>query len=115
MFNSDAVDAFIREEAEPEDIALAAGLLPSMNLSVAIDLISQADGNSSRTKRKEVEKSNETIIDYDGLEPVKSKAKLPFKPRERTKRVPKEESHWYRKYLSPAKRSIIDEQGETLI
>ena len=98
MFSKEAVDALISEEGDVEDIVLASGLLPQVNLSAAIDLMKFGE-STSNNKRKATtgdiddSKNDDTSNDYDGTEPVKPKKKLGFKPRERTQRVPKEESH----------------------
>ena len=105
---AEAIDALIEADKTPEDVLLAMNLMPGLPLELAIELVEDDVG---RPKASNVI-ANMAEDCHEMLEPTKKKKRLPFKSRERLPRLPKEESHWHRRYLVEDKQTAIF-NGET--
>ena len=91
---------------------LSAILFPDLNPFIGAEFVSELTAETTATTRVQ---SSTRDIDLDSdMQTDTEKAKKPheYKPRVHLERVPKEESHWYRRYLQPSQRSSI-ERGET--
>ena len=77
-----------------------------------MDNYKKKDDNKKKQKDISDDANDSNTKEYDGTQLIKAKKQVAYKPREHTDRTPKEQSHWYRRYLSTEKRSSI-ERGET--
>ena len=92
---SDEIDAVIAEECEIEDLLVAKNVLPDdIPVGVAADLL---------LLDREVVDDCYAI----GASMLGNDKKKEHKQREHIPRVPKEDSHWYRRYLAPEQRLKI--------
>ena len=85
LFTEEA-EAYVSDEVEAEGLLIAKELIPGMPFGAEMlqfDDVTQKDDDS---------------VVEDDTEDQKQ-----FKPREHVPRVPKEESHWYRRCLAPEK------------
>ena len=117
MFNSRDLEAMLQDDTEADDILLAKGLMPGVDVETAVEMLKFEDVQSNKRKQgtlnSEDVPNTSTYDNYDGTDPNRCKnKKLPFKPRERLERTPKEQSHWYQKYLTEENRDAI-QRGET--
>ena len=97
------------EKQANEEMAerFASIVFPEMNPLIGTELMTELLLEEETRKRK----PDTQPIPEDTKKEAKEPKKKEYKPRTHIKRTPKEESHWYRRYLHPDQRSSI-QRGE---
>ena len=100
--------------AEDEEVAarLAGFVFPDVNPVIGAEFMSELldDGADPQSKKRVASTLSSSINDVNETD-TKTKE---YKPRAHMERVPKEESHWYRRYLAEERQRSIEvgEKGE---
>ena len=88
-----------RPEDDKAAEMLAGIVLPDLNPVFGAEMMSELCAQDVSTKRKPTTEALPTPV----AKPKKSRKE--YKPRAHIKRVPKEQSHWYRRYLHPDQKA----------
>lgn len=102
---------------EDEEVAgrLAGIVFPHLNPVIGAELMSELTSDVKVKSNKREAPKQTTSTSTSNIDRAKNdRKKKGYKPRAHVGRVPKEQSHWYRRYLEPERRNSIErgEKGE---